>query len=270
MFKKIIYILFIISLGVTFISCNSKEKFLVTFNSLEGTNVENVVVEEGSTLVIPATTRTGYTLDGWYTSLNSGLTYDEKWIFTTDLVNNNITLYAKWRISNITYTFGGSYTETFHSIIEDSDGNYVAVGSTSSDDYDITDGNNGSGDALIIKFDSDGNIIWNKTIGGSNTEAFLSIIEDSEGNYVAVGYADSDDHDITDGNNGFSDALIVKFDTEGNVIWDKTIGGYWQDSFNSIIEDNEGDYVVVGYTGSHDYDITDGNNGFNDVLIWFE
>jgi len=235
-------------------------QYTITFDVDGGIEVDSITQDYNSPILFPNTSKIGHSFTGWYINSDRTTLFDDEYIPA-----ENITLYAKWRISNVTY--GGSNSDFFHSIIEDSEGNYVAVGFTSSNDHDITDGNNGFSDALIVKFDTEGNVIWDKTISGSNWDYFHSIIEDSEGNYVAVGYTDSDDYDITDGNNGFRDALIVKFDTEGNVIWDKTIGGSDWDYFSSIIEDNEGNYVAVGFTGSNDYDITDGNNGYADALI---
>lgn len=64
----------------------------VVFNSNGGTPVDTQTVEAGdkATEPSPAPTKEGYTLDGWYT------TEIEEWDFSTDVVNSNMTLYAKW------------------------------------------------------------------------------------------------------------------------------------------------------------------------------
>jgi uncharacterized repeat protein (TIGR02543 family) len=95
----------------------------ITFNSNGGTPVSSVNVQKGNTVSIPATTRTGYTLDGWYTSLNGGVTLDERWSFTSNVVNNNITLYAKWNINQYTITFDTQGGSLVNSITQDFDTN---------------------------------------------------------------------------------------------------------------------------------------------------
>jgi uncharacterized repeat protein (TIGR02543 family) len=87
----------------------------VTFNTQGGTDVSPTFVLPGRTILIPSTTKEGYTLDGWYTSVNGGVTLDERWSFTNNSVNNDITLYAKWNINAYTITFdtnGGTNLNT--------------------------------------------------------------------------------------------------------------------------------------------------------------
>lgn len=66
--------------------------YVVSYDSNGGTAVESETVEAGAkaTEPSPAPTKEGYTLDGWYTSAI------EEWDFTTDTVESNMTLYAKW------------------------------------------------------------------------------------------------------------------------------------------------------------------------------
>jgi len=76
-----------------------------------GVTSQQVYKETG--LSVPDITRNGYTLEGWYTSQNDGLTLDEKWSFETNLVNSNFSLYAKWNVNQYTITFnskGGTVT----------------------------------------------------------------------------------------------------------------------------------------------------------------
>ena len=77
----------------------------VTFDSNGGTVLDPANVLIGHTIAIPVVTKDGYTLDGWYTSINGGATLDEKWSLTTSEVINNFTLYAKWNINTYTITY---------------------------------------------------------------------------------------------------------------------------------------------------------------------
>lgn len=67
--------------------------YTVTFDSCGGTNVSSLIVEKSSKITAPTQPeRTGYVFMGWYK--DSG--YNNAWNFTTDTVEGNITLYAKW------------------------------------------------------------------------------------------------------------------------------------------------------------------------------
>jgi uncharacterized repeat protein (TIGR02543 family) len=77
----------------------------VTFETNGGTPVTPTYVLPGKTILIPSTTKDGYTLDGWYTSVNGGITLDERWSFINNFVNNDITLFAKWTLSSYTVTY---------------------------------------------------------------------------------------------------------------------------------------------------------------------
>ena len=104
-------------------------------------------------------------------------------------------------------------------------------------------------------------ILWDKTLGGSEKEYTTSIQQTSDGGYIIAGHTESSDGDISDGNNGGQDCWVVKLDSIGNKIWDKTFGGSSIDYANSIQQTSDGGYIVAGYTLSNDGDISDGNNG---------
>jgi len=93
----------------------------VTFNTQGGTEVSPVYVLPGRTILIPSTTREGYTLDGWYTSVNNGATLDERWSFTNNVVSNDITLYAKWNVNIYSITFNSNGGTALNSISKDYD-----------------------------------------------------------------------------------------------------------------------------------------------------
>ena len=128
----------------------------------------------------------------------------------------------------------------------------------------------GSTDAGILRFDTEGNEIWSKLIGGSSFDDFYAVTGDDEGNIYAVGsnFARAD-VDITDGNNGARDALIVKLDTSGNIQWLRTIGGSGTDNLYDVLIDNVGDIVTVGTTDSTDFDLEGfgwPGSGYRDTL----
>ena len=103
---------------------------------------------------------------------------------------------------------GGSWEDIGSAITPVQDG-YVIAARTASNDGDIS-GNLGEGDAWIIKIDATGNLVWQKTYGGSKGDGGRSIIATSFGNYVMAGYTSSNDGDAI-GNHGAEDAWVFTF-----------------------------------------------------------
>jgi hypothetical protein len=144
--------------------------------------------------------------------------------------------------------FGGSNDDRGRSIFQTSDGGFIISGSTESNDGYIS-GNHGGIDCWIIKLDMNFNIEWQKCFGGTEDESAIKIIQTSDNCYVFTGASRSDDGDLTH-NNGESDIWVVKLDSVGEIIWQKSIGGPRTDIGWDVIENSEGDYIVAGQFGS--------------------
>jgi uncharacterized repeat protein (TIGR02543 family) len=79
--------------------------FTVLFDSRGGSVASPQTVQPDSFISPPNVSKEGHTLEGWYTSLNGGVTLENKWNFLTDSVNIDFTLYASWTINQYTITF---------------------------------------------------------------------------------------------------------------------------------------------------------------------
>ena len=77
----------------------------VTFEVNGGTPVNSIVIDDGNLLEVPNSTKAGYTIEGWYSSINDGLTLNRKWDFISDKVLTSFTLYANWIPNQVTITF---------------------------------------------------------------------------------------------------------------------------------------------------------------------
>jgi hypothetical protein len=167
---------------------------------------------------------------------------------------------------NITWqkNLGGAGNEDLFSVVPTSDGNYLIAGSTSSSDGDVSSIHGGR-DGWVMKLTSTGNIIWQKTIGGTADDHLSSIKPTSDGNYIVVGSTSSTDGDVT-GNHGSSDGLVIKIDGMGNIIWKKLIGGSGLDGFGSVLINSQNELIVAGATQSNDGDVT-GLKGGEDCWI---
>jgi hypothetical protein len=161
-------------------------------------------------------------------------------------------------------SFGGLANEECLRIISCSDGGYLAVGSTASNDQQVT-GNHGTTDFWAVKMDSVGSLIWQKCYGGSDDDRIYDGIQTSDGGFIYTGPTSSNDGQVT-GNHGYQDYWIVKVDSGGNIEWQKTFGGSLWDIPFSIKQTWDGGYIVAGGSTSNDGQVT-GNHGDQDFWI---
>ena len=185
-------------------------------------------------------------------SSNQG-TYD----FWVIKINNTGTLV--WEKS-----FGGSEIDEAFGIIKSSDGNYVIVGDTRSNDKDVSQ-NNGASDLWVIKIDPSGNLLWEKTYGGTSFDAGRSISNTSDNGFLISGSSRSMDGDLTT-NQGQNDVWLLKIDSSGSLLWQKSLGGSNIDFAYDALELQDNSFIVIGESSSADKDIQE-NKGFTDVLI---
>jgi len=157
---------------------------------------------------------------------------------------------------------GGSDFDTFYSIAESPDGGYIAAGDTRSDDGDVS-GYHGVNDGWVVKLDKDGNKLWQKTLGGANADGIKSIIVTPDGGYMTAGITKSNDGDVS-GNHGEGDAWIVKLDKDGNILWQKALGGSDWETAYSVASTPDGNYVIAASTRSNDGDVSGFHGGDGD------
>ncbi|MBI3518622.1 MAG: T9SS type A sorting domain-containing protein [Bacteroidetes bacterium] len=123
-------------------------------------------------------------------------------------------------------------------------------------------------DALVMKVDSVGNLQWKKTFGGTQKDEFTGIVVTSNNNYIIAGTTDSNNGDISHFMGGISDAWIIKLDTNGNIINQKTYGGSGDDGFASIQKTTDNSIIVAGFSSSTDNDVsTNSDNLSNNVWV---
>ena len=160
--------------------------------------------------------------------------------------------------------YGGSNNESCKSIIETSSGEFVIAGTASSYDHDVT-GLHGDYDIWIIKIDTDGMLLFAKTFGGSDIEYAGEIKETIDGGFIVAGSSYSNNFDLDD-NYGESDVWVLKLDSIGELEWQKNLGGSSVDDANSIIQTDDGGFVMAGRSSSNDGDLTE-NKGALDFWI---
>ena len=134
-----------------------------------------------------------------------------------------------------------------YAVCEGNDGSIIITGMTkSSGDF--------NGDAWLLKIDSEGNEIWEKTYGGNGIDLSRHVLSTSNG-YIMIG-------NTTSYGNGNNDIFVIKVDEEGSQEWSSTFGGIGTDIGRKIIKYSNEGFVLIGYTDSYGE-----GNGFNNWLI---
>jgi hypothetical protein len=166
------------------------------------------------------------------------------WVVRIDLAGNLL-----WE-----RTFGGNYTDWLFDMTATSDGGYVLAGQSFSENTgDKSEPNHdptpSSSDRWIVKIDDSGNKIWDRTIGGTETEDLSRIDESIDGGFILSGESYSPiSGNKTENNLGIEQTWVVKTDTLGLPIWDKTIFSNGHDEEGTALELSNGCIVTLNYT----------------------
>lgn len=157
-------------------------------------------------------------------------------------------------------SLGGTANDFAYSIQQTTDSGFIVAGYSNSNDGDVT-GNHGGWDYWIVKLNSSGNLVWEKSLGGTMDEGGVtylipnSIQQTSDGGFIVAGFTHSNDGDVT-GNHGNGDAWIVKLDSNGNILWQKALGGSNGDGAYSVQQTIDGGFIIAGMTTSNNYDVS--------------
>ncbi|PSR55682.1 hypothetical protein AHMF7605_20320 [Adhaeribacter arboris] len=177
-------------------------------------------------------------------------------------------------------TFGGVEEDMLKVVVPTSDGGYMLGGysrsgkggdksepsrDTSEDYFNISD-------FWLVKINSSGTKIWDKTIGGNGRDNLTSLIATSDGGYLAGGSSSSvvsnEKSQAFRGASSNDDYWVIKLDGKGAKVWDKTIGGYSTDALQSLVPTADGGYLLGGTSDSDiTADKTAGNKGLTDYWV---
>jgi hypothetical protein len=185
--------------------------------------------ERGRSLV--NTADGGFLLLGWTNS--SGALGIDFWLVKTDEYGN-----PQWN-----KTYGGEAGDRGKVIVKTEDNGYLIGGSTTSFGA-------GDNDVWLVRIDSAGNHIWNKTYGGQERETVESMLVTDDGGYAFVGYTYSFGA-------GDQDVWFVKTDSAGNVQWNQTYGEAAYEGAHSLLRTDEGGYLLAGFSASYGLGGTD-------------
>ena len=224
--------------------------------------------------VVRPTNDGGYIVTGLSNSANGDVTGNhgaaDHWVMKLNSLGA-----IQWKKS-----YGGSSDDKGYDIRQTTDGGYIFIGYTTSNDGNVT-GNHGSTDYWVVKINDTGLIQWQKAMGGSGAENGYNVIQTLDGGYATIGLSSTTNNsgDVAgSGNHGGSDYWLTKLDASGTIQWTKSYGGAGLEQAFGIVQNADSSYVLCGYSASASSgDVTD-NHGGSDywivkvspsgVLIW--
>ena len=140
-------------------------------------------------------------------------------------------------------SFGGYGQDHAFCIQQTTDAGFIVAGYT--DSFGA-----GGFDIWILKLNTYGNVIWEKTYGRIYNDYARSIQQTADGGYIVAGYT-------ANGVGENFDLLVLKLDGNGDLLWQKTYGGPGSDSARFIKQTSDGGYILAAYSDSFGTGTTD-------------
>ncbi|MBC7934970.1 MAG: gliding motility-associated C-terminal domain-containing protein [Rhizobacter sp.] len=222
----------------------------------------------GSAVDIPYSikfTTDGGTIAAGYTDSQDGQVsphanreYWDLWV-----VKLNVCGAIQWELS-----LGGTGYESARDIEQTADGGYIVLGETNSTDGGVIAGYGGTKDIWLIKLAATGAVQWQKRYGGNGLDIGNDISITSNGDYLIAASTSSNDGDVAGnhGTAGYTDGLILKINTAGNVIYSKCFGGTKNEELLKIVSIGGRTYAA-GYANSIDGDIPPNQKNYDAWLL---
>ncbi len=164
---------------------------------------------------------------------------------------------------------GGTAGEYANGCIEASDGSIMILGNTLSADGDVTM-NQGENDLWVIKLSPAGNIVWQRTYGGSGDDIGYGIEETAGGGFILHGPTTSADGDVVGSlaSPGGQDHWVLKISSSGALEWSQALGGTQSDVGTKLIQLSDGGFLqCFAAVGSNDGDVTNNHGGQDAWLV---
>ena len=209
--------------GNVFLPSGNTDGYVVRVNG-EGNMIWNRIFggENVDKLFSSVETQDGFVLVGLTQSFGND---SDIWVVKIDVDGSEV-----WN-----RTYGGAMEDAGRAIKSTEGNHYVVAGYTNSM-------GNGDYDFLLLKIDASGNMAWNKTYGGSQSDKAYAIAETAGGCVVGG--------DTRSKGEGESDAWIIKVDVNGELIWERTAGGEGFDMPTCVTVSDYGGYIMGGFTFS--------------------
>lgn len=152
------------------------------------------------------------------------------------------------------HTFGGTDYDAANAIAATDDGGSIVTGEISSGDGDFDGLDPNNFDIFAMKLSPSGEMEWIELFGGSATDTGHDIIQTDDGGYILTGSAGSLGGDFDGLTQGLYDIFAIKLSPEGDTEWISTFGGMDTDIGNSVLQVQDGGFLITGVAESDDLD----------------
>lgn len=154
--------------------------------------------------------------------------------------------------------YGGTGNDRGISAIELADGGFL-LGCESGSPKDgkfVKSNNHGGYDSWLVRVSAQGEVLWDKHLGGSKNDAVAAMLSISPTEIWVAHATDSPDGDVKREHTlGAKDVWLTSISPKGEILWQKTYGGSDNDDVYAMRKDKLGNIVLCGTTFSADGDI---------------
>ncbi|MCZ4317451.1 T9SS type A sorting domain-containing protein [Aequorivita viscosa] len=167
-------------------------------------------------------------------------------------------------------SIGGNLVDRPQAAFQTSEGGYIISGfSNSPNSGDKTENTRGGNDYWIVKLDASGNVEWDRTFGGNDSDVLRDMVQLVDNSFFVAGYSKSNiSGDKTENSQGDYDAWVLKLDGSGNMVWQNTIGGSGIDYPRDVKQLADGNFMVACWSNSNaSGDKTEDSNGGYDYWL---
>ena len=202
---------------------------------------------DDSGMSVTRTSDGGFLIAGNFNSLNGdfgGLSIGAQDLYAAKLDGNGDVTWIR--------AFGGNNIDGALDVIEDSEGNFVIAGYSSSNTGTFSGLNRGNVDAVLMKVSPEGVLIWARTYGGNNNEEATAVVEAPQGGYAITGFTRSFDGNFSFRDNASSDIFLIFTDVNGQPLWYRAYGGTSDDEGLDLVISSQDRISVTGSFRSFD------------------
>lgn len=145
-------------------------------------------------------------------------------------------------------TFLGTGSDHGQGVTTDSSGNIIVTGYSEATWGSPKRAYSASSDVFVAKLDSNGNLLWNTFLGGTDIDDGHGVATDSNGNIIIIGESHTTWGIPLRAYSGSWDAFVAKLDNNGNFLWHLFLGSSARDYGYSITTDSTNNIIAVGYS----------------------
>lgn len=236
------------------INQDGTEEWQASYGGFGGEFLSDIeVLSDGSLLLLGSTSSSS---NGDVTGVSYG--EDDYWLLKVD--ENGVVLWDK--------VYGGSDSDFPESMVVDNNRIYIGGYSLSDQSGLKTEDNYGIANNWVLKLDMEGNLLWDKTIGGDHVDFLNDMLISNNSLYVLSSSSSGISGTKSEESRGDRDYWVSKLDTNGFLVDDVTLGGSEREDARSFILDDYGDIIILGDSESDiSGDKTEPNN-MNSQDFW--